>query len=169
MTSPHINLRRVACSQVSIELQQAAQSCLHLDQFTEQAVNIIRDGLGFPFVGVIFLDSERECARFHTGTGDWYSKKISYIYMSTNNIITWVIRTGQVRMADLASSFRNPLFPEACVQIVLPLKAQNGIFGALEIFSAKSADFEEAQETIPMFVLLTDQIALTCAKLIELE
>lgn len=149
------------------ELRAASNTSQSLEEFAEKAVQIINDKLKFLFVGIMLLNITKDSLRRFKGSGELYKRRLLSISMSENPYAL-VIRNGRPLMANVADMyFNDPMYPDQKSHFYLPLKAQEGTFGVVEVGSSSTFNEENIYQIFAELGTLLDQTTSGCLKFID--
>ncbi len=68
---------------------------------------------------------------------------------------------------DSENIFKDPDLPDEKVRFFLPLKSQEGVFGAIEIVSAFQLDEDSRLKVVSNLEILSTEVASSCSKLMD--
>jgi GAF domain-containing protein len=98
-TSSRLSVSR----QVASKLEQIAKDSIDLQQFTNQAVNLIREQFGFYFVCINLLNRQQNFAVFHAGSGEigaFFQARGHHIPVESQGIIGTALQLPAVAVGD---------------------------------------------------------------------
>jgi len=164
---------RSAQLQTAAEVSRAASSILDPDELIQQAVDLVRERFGLYYVGLFLVDQTGEWAGepgkwavLRAGTGEAGQKMLERghkLEIGGASMIGQCVAHKQALVAldldgdvDMAC-FRNPLLPETCSALALPLISRDQVIGALTTQSSQEAAFSE--EDILVLQTMADQLA----------
>ncbi|MEM7031238.1 MAG: GAF domain-containing protein, partial [Chloroflexota bacterium] len=156
--------RRMQQIQTGAEISKAANSILRHESLIEKAVNLIRDGFDFYYVGLFLVDDAGHWAILQAGTGSPGQAQLAEshkLVLDENSMIGWSISSKKARInldvgAD-AVRFDNPHLPLTRSEMALPLISRSIVLGAISIQSQQPAAFSE--NDIVTLQIMADQIA----------
>jgi len=135
-------------------------------------VNLIKEKGRFFFVGLYMIDRNKEYATIKAGTTPYGEKLVEREHrlriQSEENLlnpISYAIWINQLFLYDCYSPSHitySPLFPETQWELVLPLRVNNQVVGALEIDGDTRVSFHE--EDIYEFQKVADEVSRLLAK-----
>lgn len=145
-----------------------------LEHLLTRSVNLIGDRFGYYHVGIFLLDPGGQYAVLRAAYGDAGQKMLAmphHLKVAQSSIVGYVASTGLARVVpDVeldAAYFRNPLLPETCSEIALPLRISQRIIGVLDIQCKAPTAFSE--EDVLVLQALADQVSAAIDKLHYLE
>ena len=150
------------------ELQKLGVSSSSLDEYLAKVVPHIKEHLDFLFVGIAFLKPDHY-VRFYLGTGDQYRKRMG-LSLDSSDPISITIRNGRPLLIDLDANeniFKNPDLPAERIRFFLPLKSQEGVFGAMEVVSAVSLKDNDKIKVISSLEILVTEVASSCSRFMD--
>ena len=143
-------------------------SSLSLDQYLEKTTLHIKEQLGCLFVGIAFL-RPNHYVWFYLGTGDRYRKRME-LSLESSDPISHTIRNGRpllVVLDDSEDVFKDPDLPKERLRCFLPLKSEEGVFGAMEVVSAVELDEDNKIRVISQLETLSIEVATGCKRLMD--
>jgi PAS domain S-box-containing protein len=156
--------RRALQLQTAAEVSRAASSVLDPDKLIQQVVKLVCERFDFYYVGLFLPDEENEFAVLRAGTGEAGSKMLEMGYkleIDGQSLISQCITRGEACLAldvgEEAVRFDNPLLPETCSELALPLISRGQVIGVMNIHSTQEAAF--SQEDIAVLQIMADQLA----------
>ena len=167
----------------ALQFQTAAQVChaitpvLDLGELVQEVVDRIRDRFALYYVGLFLIEETDpgvggQWAVLRAGTGEAGPRMLAQghrLGLNSSSLVGRCIASGQARIAlDIASAQdrpsaveiirANPLLPETCSEMALPLLFRGRVLGALDIHSARRGDFPE--EDVIVLQMMADQVAV---------
>ncbi|MBN1815568.1 MAG: PAS domain-containing protein [Anaerolineae bacterium] len=156
--------RRALQLQTAAEVSQAASSVLDPDKLIQQVVDLVRERFDFYYVGLFLPDEKNKFAVLRAGTGAAGPKMLEAGYkleIGGQSLIGQCITRGKACLApgvgEEAVRFDNPLLPETCSELALPLISRGQVIGAMTIHSTQEAAF--SQEDVAVLQIMADQLA----------
>jgi len=150
--------------QTVIQISQAAAQESDPGQLMQAVVDLIRERLGLYYVGLFLTDESGQWLQLQAGTGEAgrvmcageYRLEIGGTSTSGQCVADDQARFAMNTGEDVAL-FGNPLLPESCSKLSLPLHLGGRTVGALNMQSRKHTTF--SQQDIPVLQMLADQVA----------
>ena len=148
------------------EIGRALTSILELDKLPEEAVHLIQERLGYPYVHLFSVHTGRRLVIYLTGSGRrsqaMHDQEITYNLDAPKGIIPWVARNGKSILAnDVSSDSRyipTSLAPEDTLsELTIPLIFAGETLGVLDIQSDKKNAF--AQKDLPVLEAVAASLA----------
>jgi len=157
--------RRSMQLQIAAEIARAVTAVREVSELLDQAVEQLKDRMGFYHVAILLLDEQEKFAVLRAATGEPGRRMLEQSYrvdLEEEGPVSYVISSGYHRIllgvGDEAVSFENPLLPATKSEIVLPLRVGRRIIGALEIYSQQETAFNADDATV--FQSVADQLAV---------
>lgn len=176
--------RRSLQMQVAAEVARDATNTRNLADLLENSVTLIRGRFGYYYTGLFLLDEEGEYAVLRAGTGEAGRKMLEKGYKLRVNkpgilvtktepsgLLGMATSNGQPRIAQDVNQdnehYKNPLLPETHSQLIVPLKVDDRVIGALDVQSQFANAFTE--DDITTLQIIADQlaVAIQSAQLLE--
>lgn len=130
------------------EVSRVASSSLDPDELLAKVIHMFPEQFNYYYAAIYLLDPSGKWAELKEATGDagHVLKQNRYrIEVAGRNMVGTAIREKSARIAQIASEerqrFDNPLLPYTRSEIALPLIVGDRVLGALNVQSAKEADF----------------------------
>ena len=150
-------------------ISEAIRSISNPAQLLNESLRLIRDEIGFYFVGFYRVDRDRGWAFLQAATGKMGQNMIARAHplplANEATLVGWVFKHHRPRMAldigDKAVRFEDPLIPDTRSEIMLPV-GKEYLIGILGISSFEPAAFSE--EDIPLLRILSDELAIALQK-----
>ena len=165
------------------QVSHAATRIFKLDELLQQAVELIHKHFNLYFTGVFLVDEEGGYARLQAGTGEAGTQMLNqdhkleindtsvigscitnastYVYPDTadetSNRELSISENTPINFHPSIKRHRNPLLPDTCSEMALPLINLGLVLGALSIQSIDQNAFSE--EDILFFQSMADQLA----------
>ena len=148
------------------EIGRALTSILELDKLPEEAVQLIRERLGYPYVHLFSVHTGRRLVIYLTGSGQrsqaMHDQEITYNLDAPKGIIPWVARNGQSILANDVNLdpryIPTSLPPEDTqAELTIPLIFGGEILGVLDIQSDKVNAFN--LKDLPVFETVAASLA----------
>jgi PAS domain S-box-containing protein len=134
------------------------------EDFLDLLVNLIADQFDVYHCQVYLVDEERENAVLEQSTGYAGRQLLQrghMIPLDQEALVTQCIKTGEsVLVGDVAENpgwLPNPLLPYTQSELVVPLKIEDEVIGALDIQDRVAGRFTE--QTVPVFATMTEHVA----------
>jgi signal transduction histidine kinase/putative methionine-R-sulfoxide reductase with GAF domain len=150
---------------VAAEVSRAATTYLDRDRLITEVVELIRARFGLYYVGLFLVDSGRQQAVLHAGTGRagrLQVEKGHALSLDGRSMVSQAINQNQIQVAHdvtQAANFKaNPLLPQTRSELALPLRARDRIIGVLTVQSTETGTFTD--ETVTVLQSLADQLAI---------
>lgn len=147
------------------EITKSILSILDLEQLLSAALELIQDHFIYFYVHLYLLDDSKNWAVLHAGTGEVGRILLEHKYKVEISDLTLIGKCVKNRIlyiiadADTSPiSFRNPLIPNACSAVALPLIARDKIIGVLEIQDIGYDTF--SSKDILVLQIIADHIAI---------
>lgn len=176
--------RRSLQMQVAAEVARDATNTRNLSELLENSVTLIRGRFGYYHTGLFLLDKKGEYAVLRAGTGEAGRSMIANGHKLRVNkpglpinttepsgLVGAATRTGQPRIIqDIGhdtAHYKNPLLPETRSEMVVPLKVDDRVIGALDVKSQYADAFNE--DDVTTLQIIADQlaVAIQSAQLLE--
>ena len=148
------------------EIGRALTSILELDKLPDEAVQLIQERLGYPYVHLFSVHSGRRLVIYLTGSGRrsqaMHDREITYNLDAPQGIIPWVARNGQSVLANDVNLdpryIPTSLPPEDTLsELTIPLIFGGEILGVLDIQSDKTNAFNV--KDLPVFEAVAASLA----------
>lgn len=155
--------RRAMQLEISNKVGQQVTAILDLEALLSEVVKVIEAGFGYSQVAIWLLDdADRRCT-IRACSGSCKANLDALASQRPDAIIDQVLRSGKPYLSNdaLSSSVGvqvNGNLSLLASQMVLPLKAQNGIVGILDIQSERRNAFPEGD--IVALQIIADQVAI---------
>ncbi len=156
--------QRVRQIETGAEISKITSSILDPDKLIAQAVNLIKKGFDFYYVGVFLTDVAKNQAVLRAGSGAEGKRQLEAKHSLTldeSSMIGWCITNKQARIAlDVgqdAVHFNNPYLPLTRSEMALPLISRDIVIGAVTIQSEKPSAFNN--DDIASLQIMADQLA----------
>ena len=150
--------------QTGAEISKIATSILQHETLIQQAVNLIRDGFDFYYVGLFLIDDAGRWAVLQAGSGQAGQLQVAEghkLGLDDRSMIGQAINHKQARINldvdEGAMRFENPHLPRTRSEMALPLISRDLVIGAISIQSDKPRAF--SQDDIVSLQIMADQIA----------
>lgn len=157
--------RRAAQLETAAEIARDTSGTLALDILLNRAVNLIRDRYGYYHASIFLIDDTGRSAvvRESTGIAGQEMKSRGHsLLVGSPSVIGRVTQSGETLVInDVSQSpihWPNPLLPETCSEMAIPLKIGNRIIGALDVQSTSYDAF--MTDDVAVLQVLADQIAV---------
>ncbi len=135
------------------------------DTLLSDITNLVGEYFDFYHVGIFLLDDSRQFALLRAANSKGGQKMLAdnyRLHIKQHGIIGYTILQDRPRIAlDVGKEavfFDSPQLPETHSEVVLPLKLDQEVIGALDIQSEKTNAF--SQEDIAVFATLANQISV---------
>jgi len=132
----------------SNEVGRVAASSLDPDELLGRVIKLFPEQFGYYYAAIYLLDSTGKWAELKEATGDAgqvLKHNHHRLEVDGKNMVGTAIRERSARIAQIASQEKNrsenPLLPYTRSEIALPLIIGDRVLGALNVQSAKEADF----------------------------
>ncbi len=146
------------------EVSKITSSILDPNRLIAQAVNLIKKGFNFYYVGVFLTDVVKNQAILRAGSGQEGKRQLKAkhsLALDESSMIGWCITNKQARIAfDVgqdAVHFNNPYLPLTRSEMALPLISRDIVIGAVTIQSEKPSAF--SNDDIATLQIMADQLA----------
>jgi len=147
------------------EVSRVASSSLDPDELLARVIHLFPEQFNYYYAAIYLLDPSGKWAELKEATGDagHVLKQNRYrIEVAGRNMVGTAIREKSARIAQVASGekqrFDNPLLPYTRSAIALPLIVGDRVLGALNVQSAKEADF--GPQVIEIMQNMSGQVAI---------
>jgi len=155
--------------QTAAEVARAITEVLDPDELLRKVVELARERFDLYYVGLFLLDDERRFAVLHAGTGEAGRQMLAQghkLEVGGDSMIGQCVARAEARIAlnvgedvgDEAMRFSNPLLPETCSELALPLRSRGQVIGAMTVQSTEETAFDETD--IAVLQTLADQVAV---------
>lgn len=180
--------RKSSCANITQALKQLVNSSAKSDDFAQQIVDLIQHESALYFVGLFLLDPPKEWAIFKAGNCDAgqemrirghkipvgkgpVGRSISMkavcivdFYIPDRLFISILPPKMQLEpiahLETIEATIPASLLPDTWSQMIIPIRTEQGIIGALDLQSSEKVNFHH--QDIALFLPLADQIALVC-------
>jgi PAS domain S-box-containing protein len=163
--------RRSTQLETVAEVSRIVSSILDPRELVHQTVDLVRERFDLYYVGLFLVQDVAtleippgEWAYLQAGTGEAgreMTRKKHKLRVGGNSMVGQCIAKGEARIAlDVGQEparFSNPLLPETCSEMALPLISRGEVIGALSVQSSLAAAFTD--EDIAIFQTLAGQLA----------
>ena len=135
------------------------------DELLDLVVNLIRDQFDLYHAQVYMVDEEKQAAVLRQSTG--YAgrqllQRKHHIPLDATSLVTRAIHTGEPVLVDdvqAAPDFLpNPLLPDTRSELVIPLKREGKVIGALDAQDRTPGRF--GSSTVALFQTMADQVTI---------
>ncbi len=157
--------RRNAQLHTAAEISKSCNTILNTELLLSQAVDLIREGFEFYYVGLFLVDEASQSAVLRAGTGEAGNRMLCekhHLPLDERSMIGWCITHGKTRVAQQANHdevrLPNPLLPDTRSEIAIPLSSRGRVIGALTIQDSNENAFSD--EDITMVSNMVDQLAI---------
>jgi len=147
------------------EVGEDITSILDLDELLDRVVTLIQDRLGYPYVHLFTVHSNRRQIIYEAGKGERSQALKGYVLDldDAEGILPWVAREGQTVLANdvsLEPRYRPSPFPpeDTLAEMAVPLVYNKRVVGVLDLQSDRANVFTE--EDCFLFETLADNIAV---------
>jgi GAF domain-containing protein len=147
------------------DVGKAITSFRNLSELLEQTTHLINENFGYYHVGIFLLDEHKEYAVLISANSEGGQRMLQrkhQLKIGGNSIVGYVTQNAKARIAlDVgvdAVYFDNPELPKTRSEMALPLIVGGQILGALDVQSAESQAFSEAD--IATLQILAEQLAV---------
>jgi GAF domain-containing protein/HAMP domain-containing protein len=151
--------------ETAADVSRAATSVLDPDELMRQAVDLIRDRFDLYYAGLFLLNESGHWAVLRAGTGEPGRQMLKAghkLEVGGRSMVGWCTANAQARIAldvgEEAVRFDNPLLPDTCSEMALPLASRGQVIGALDVQSVEAGAFSD--EEIAVLQTMADQIAV---------
>jgi GAF domain-containing protein len=158
-----INMGRATQLRVIIQIVRDIASVREIDDLLSLTVNLVRERFDYYHAGIFLIDESGEHALLRAASGTAARALLEQQHkfrLDEPGIVSSVANSGSARIAQDAGSevayFHNPLLPETCSEVGLPLRSHGRIIGVLDIQAIEPSAFN--QENTEVLQLLTDQL-----------
>jgi len=149
---------------VSSEVGQVTAGITSLDDLLPQAVNYIRDRLGYYHVQIFLVNDTGEVALLRASTGEVGQQLLArkhQLNVGSESVIGRVTLTGEpLNYTDTSAQgvhYRNELLPDTRSELALPIRDGERIIGALDVQSVEPNAF--GQNQIQSLQIMTNLLA----------
>jgi PAS domain S-box-containing protein len=150
--------------QTGAEISKITSTILNEEKLIDQAVNLMKDGFGFYYVGIFLVDKVGEWAILKAGTGPEGEAQLEAkhrLAVDERSMIGWSITHRKARIAlDVgkdAVRFVNPFLPLTRSEMALPLISRHIAIGGLTVQSELAGAFSD--DDIATLQIMADQLA----------
>jgi GAF domain-containing protein len=165
---------RTALFLATAEVARRASHAQDLDELLNITVLHIRERLNLHHAAIFLLDSSRETAILHAAAGEAGRATLAgnlNLRVGAPGLIGQALSSGEARVsgqhAPASPHSASHTLQDTRSEIVLPLKAGEQVFGALDLQSRLENAFQEAD--IPLLQTMADQVALAFQNVRGLE
>jgi len=151
--------------QTVAEVSKSTSTILDPEELMNQAVNLIREGFDFYYVGLFLVDEAGEYAALRVGTGEAGRRMLQErhkLAIGGQSMVGWSVANAQACIAPdvgkKAVHFKNPHLPKTRSEIALPLISRGLCIGALTVQSTEDAAFSEGDITV--LQTMADQLTI---------
>ncbi len=163
--------RTQALEQRTTQMQVAAQvardiaAARNLAQLLDNAVNLIRERLGYYHAGVFLIDARGEYAVLRAATGEAGREMLARhhsLRVGQTGLVGYAAQHGEARVAaDVGADlmhYKNPLLPETRSEAAIPMNVAGRVIGVLDVQSRDPNAFDA--ESLGILQVLADQLAI---------
>lgn len=157
--------RRIAQLRAAAEISHMMSKQNESGALLQQVADLVQERYGLYYVGIFLLDSARQSAILHAGTGAAGRKMREAghrLAVNESSMIGWCIANRKPRIAQDAGQdavrFNNPDLPLTRSELALPIVAYGRALGAITVQSEAAEAFDETDITILEGV--TDSLAV---------
>ena len=132
----------------SNELGRVASSSLDPDRLLVNVMDLFEKQFGYYFAAIYLLDTSEKWAELKEATGDagkLLKQNYHRLEVAGKSLVGNAIREKSPRVVQFESDNKrredNPLLPYAKSELAIPLMVGDRVLGALNVYSARSADF----------------------------
>ncbi|MFZ6029719.1 MAG: ATP-binding protein [Chloroflexota bacterium] len=155
--------RRAMQLEISSKVGQQVTAILDLESLLSQVVHVIEAGFGYSRVAIWLLNDSDQTCTIRACSGGCQADLDALALQKPDAIIEQVLRGGAHYLSnDVAPPSLNVHMSREmsllASQVVLPLKAQSGIVGVLDIQSERRSAFAEGD--IVALQIIADQVAI---------
>ena len=147
------------------EIARDSASTLQVDELLQKSVNMIRDRFGFYHSSIFLLDPLNEFAILRELTGEAGARmkaanhKLAVGSKSIVGQSTYLCQPVVVNDVTRDNTYYpNPLLPDTCSELAIPLIVGGKVLGALDVQSIRINSF--LPEDIQILQILADQLAI---------
>lgn len=140
-----------------------------LNELLDHAVEVVRDRFNFYHAGIFLADDRDEFAVLRAATGEAGKEMLERhhkLRIGEVGIVGYAVGKGEPRVTSNVSEdavhYVNPLLPETCSEMALPLRVGNRVIGALDVQSREINAFQP--EDIRILQIMADQLAVAISK-----
>jgi GAF domain-containing protein len=148
--------RRLVQIRTAVEISRSLGGLMDLNTLLQQFVDLMQSRFGLYYVGVFIQDERQEIAILRAGTGEAGEEIIESGYQVSidgESNVGWAIANRKPRIVvgvgREPAQVNNPLWPQACSEMVLPLISGDQVYGAL-IVQAKTTEAFDQDDVIVM-------------------
>ncbi len=157
--------KRATELQTVSEVARAVSTEVNLEELLTLVTNVVSERFGFYHVGVFLLDNVSKTAVLRASNSPGGKRMVARghkLPIGQVGIVGHVAASGEPRIAlDVgkdATFFNNPDLPETRSEMALPLSLRGHIIGILDVQSAQSNAFTQAD--VETLNILADQVAI---------
>jgi len=159
-------------------LTEAISSILDLDALLGKVAHMIHTQLNYPFVHIFLLDRVQNTIEFHSGSGSRAKKyrenKVSFDLEAPKGLIPLTVRRNKTHISgDVRHDpeYQNcPIIgAQSGSELTIPLAFNQEVFGVLDVQSAQTNAFDEADISLLTTLSASISIAIRNAKLYNAE
>jgi GAF domain-containing protein len=157
--------RRSMQLEAATQVVREAAAIQDLDLLIKEAVRLVSNRFDFYHVGLFLLDKAGEYAVLKAASSVGGQVMLAQEYrlpmweeQADQDLVSQVIARGKPSIVPATAAFDNPHLPDTRSQIVLPLRAQDEVIGALDIQSKEPQAFRDDDVTV--LQTLADQLAM---------
>ena len=150
--------------QTGAEISKTATTILNQESLMDRAVNLIRDGFDYYYVGLFLVDSKAQAAILHAGTGEAGVNQIAENHKldldASSMIGRCIVQKEACIEFDIGAGtryFKNKHLPLTRSEMALPLISRGVVIGAISIQSVEPTAF--SQDDIVTLQIMADQLA----------
>ncbi|RMF39203.1 MAG: GAF domain-containing protein, partial [Chloroflexi bacterium] len=156
--------RRRLQLETAAEVARVTTAVLDLDELLERTITLLQERFGLYYAGIFLLDETGRWAVLRAGTGEAGRRMVERghrLQVGGNSMVGWCTAHGRPRVAlDVSKErvrFVNPLLPDTCSEMALPLISRGRVIGAMTIQSDQTEAFSRAD--VATIQLMADQLA----------
>ncbi|MDI6696848.1 MAG: GAF domain-containing protein [Anaerolineales bacterium] len=157
--------RRTIQVQIAAQVARDIAAARNLAQLLDNAVNLIRERLGYYHAGVFLIDARGEYAVLRAATGEAGREMLSRnhsLRVGQTGLVGYAAHRGEARVAaDVGADlmhYKNPLLPETRSEAAIPMNVAGRVIGVLDVQSRDPDAFDS--ESLGILQVLADQLAI---------
>ncbi len=139
--------RRTQQLQAAGRIHQLANKTQDVDEALAKAVDLLVEQLDLHHVSVLLLEPNKTQARLRAAAGEAAGRVLEsgrVVNSGERSLVGWCLESGESQVRPDNSQMFHPLLPETRATMVLPLRLNGQLMGALEVHSTTPAAFDDS-------------------------
>ncbi|MDX1521397.1 MAG: GAF domain-containing protein, partial [Anaerolineae bacterium] len=168
-----VEVRNVQMS-VGVDVNRYLSEILDLQKLLEEAVDQVKDRLGYYYAHIYLFDDEQENLLMTAGSGpvgEMLKTGGHKIAIDSASLVARSARSGKVvlvdRVQDEPDWLPNELLPDTCSEMAVPIVLEGRVVGVLDVQQDKVAGFDQGDANLLRSVADQVAVAIRNARLFE--